>query len=123
LASLITALPLSLSCAFFHQADPSDISEAVIQGFLTIYVFYRDEVISLMPQPPTWRTRVSLLVWPLAFDPSSMGGPTGNICYRRHGSQVHLGTQAPSLWQSIDTSWGGYSCSNNFESSRRLSMQ
>jgi hypothetical protein len=59
-----------------------------------------------MPQPPTWRARVSLLVWPIAFDPSSMGGPTGNICYRRHGSQVHLGMQALPLRQSRDTSRG-----------------
>jgi hypothetical protein len=72
LAFLITALQLSLSCAFFHQADPSDISEALIQGFLTVYVFYRDEVVSLMPQPPTWRTRISLLVCPITFDPSGM---------------------------------------------------
>jgi hypothetical protein len=68
--------------------------------------FYRNEVVSLMPQPPTWRTRVSLLVWPIASDPSGMGGPTGNICYRRHGSQAHLGTQAPPLRQSRDTSGG-----------------
>jgi hypothetical protein len=41
--------------------------------------FYRDEVVSLMPQPPTWRTRISLLVWQIAFDLSCMGGPTGNL--------------------------------------------
>jgi hypothetical protein len=60
-----------------------------------------------MPQPPTWRTRVSLLVWPIAFDPSGMGGPTSNKCYRRHGSQAHFDTQAPPLRQSSDTSGGG----------------
>jgi hypothetical protein len=59
-----------------------------------------------MPQPPTWRTRVSLLVWRIAFDLSGMGGPTGNICYRQRGSQVHLGMQAPPLGQSRDTSRG-----------------
>jgi hypothetical protein len=59
-----------------------------------------------MPQPPNWRAWVFLFVWPIAFDPSSMGGPTGNICYRRHGSQVHLGTQAPPLQQSSDTRGG-----------------
>jgi hypothetical protein len=68
--------------------------------------FNKDEVVSLTPQPPTWRTRVPFLVWSIAFDPAGMGGPTGNICYRRHGSQVHLGTQAPPLRQSRDTSWG-----------------
>jgi hypothetical protein len=39
----------------------SDISEAVIRGVLTIYALYRDEVVSLMPQPLTWRARVSSL--------------------------------------------------------------
>jgi hypothetical protein len=34
-----------------NSLPTSDISEAVIQGFVTIYVFYRDEVVSLMPQP------------------------------------------------------------------------
>jgi hypothetical protein len=72
--------------------------------FLNGMFFYRNEVVSLMPQPPTWRTKVSLLVWPIAFDPSGMGGSTGNICYRRHGSQAHLGTP---LRQSRDTSGGG----------------
>jgi hypothetical protein len=44
-----------------------------------------------MPQPPIWRTRVFLLVWRIALDPSGMGGPTGNMCYRRHGSQIPAG--------------------------------
>jgi hypothetical protein len=84
----------------------NSLTPRLIQGFLTIYVFNRDEVLSLMPQTPNWRIRISLLVWPIAFDPSGMGGSTGNICYRRHGSQVHLGTQAPPLRQSRDTSRG-----------------
>jgi len=29
-------------------------------------------------QPPTWRTRVSLLVWPLPFDLCAKGDPTSN---------------------------------------------
>jgi hypothetical protein len=29
-------------------------------------------------QPPTWRTRVSLFVWLLPLDPSSLGGPTSS---------------------------------------------
>jgi hypothetical protein len=55
------------------------LPEAVIQGSLTTYVFYRVEVFGLIPQPPTWRNRVFLLVWLIAFDPSGMGGPTGNM--------------------------------------------
>jgi len=31
---------------------------------------------SLIHQPPTWRTRVSLLVWVITLDVSGMGGPT-----------------------------------------------
>jgi hypothetical protein len=57
---------------------------SVSQGCLTVYIFYRDEVVSLMPQPPICRTRVSLLFSRIAFDLFSiMGGPTGNISYRR----------------------------------------
>jgi hypothetical protein len=98
LASLITAFQISLSCAFFHQADPSDMSEAVIQDFLAVYVLLQGWGCRLMSQFPTWRTRVSVLVWRIAFNPSGMGGPTGNICYHRH---------APPLRQSRYTS-GGY---------------
>jgi hypothetical protein len=75
-----------------------------------------------MPQPPTWRARVSLLVWPIAFDPSGMGGPTGNICYRRHGSQVHLGTQAPPLRQSGDTSRGSVLGPENYPNQHALAV-
>jgi hypothetical protein len=92
--SYLTLKPF-VSLGLLDNSLTTILSEAAIQGFLTIYVFNRDEVVSLMPQPPTWRTRISLLAWPIAFDPSGMGGPTGNICYRWHGSQVHLGTQAP----------------------------
>jgi hypothetical protein len=31
-----------------------------------------------MPQPPTWRTRVSLFVWVITFDLSSMEGPASS---------------------------------------------
>jgi len=33
---------------------------------------------SLIHQPPTWRTRVSLFVWVITLDVSSMGGPTSS---------------------------------------------
>jgi hypothetical protein len=32
----------------------------------------------LHAQPPTWRTRVSLFVWIITFDLSSMGDPTSS---------------------------------------------
>lgn len=50
---------------------------------------------------------ISLFVWPVAFDTSGMRGPAGNICYRQHGSQVHLNTQTPPLRQSRDTTGKG----------------
>jgi hypothetical protein len=31
-----------------------------------------------LAQPPTWRSRVCLLVWIIPFDLSGMGGPTGS---------------------------------------------
>jgi hypothetical protein len=33
----------------------------------------------------------------LQMNDTFMGGPTGNISYCWHGSQVHLGMQAPPL--------------------------
>jgi hypothetical protein len=53
--------------------------------------------------PPTWRTRVSLLVWVTPLDLSGMGGPTSSIRYRQHSSRVHVTTQALPLRQSRDT--------------------
>ena len=57
-------------------------------------------------QPPTWRTRISLLVWVITLDLSGMGGPTISIHYRQHSSGVRMTTQAPPLHQSRDT-FGG----------------
>jgi hypothetical protein len=48
--------------------------------------FYEPEVVSLMPQPPTMKTRVSLFVWVMTFDLSSVGGTTSSLCYRRLNS-------------------------------------
>jgi hypothetical protein len=56
----------------------SDLSEAIITGFLTILLFYGDGVVSPMPQHPTWRTRVSLFVWVITFDLSGMGDPASS---------------------------------------------
>jgi hypothetical protein len=46
--------------------------------FRDTYIFLRWEVVSLSPNPPTWRTRVSLLVWIIPFDLSGMSGPTSS---------------------------------------------
>jgi hypothetical protein len=37
------------------------------------------QVVSLMPQPPTWRTSGLLFVWSLPFDLSGLGGPTRSL--------------------------------------------
>jgi hypothetical protein len=46
-------------------------------SFITWLVF---TVMGRQPlaQPPTWRTRVSRLVWIITFDLSVLGGPTGS---------------------------------------------
>jgi hypothetical protein len=51
--------------------------------------FLQGGVVSPTPNPPTWRTRVSLLVWHLSRNLSGMGGPTSSYA-------VHWCTQDPS---------------------------
>ena len=72
-------------------------------GFVTIFFFLQGEVVSLMPNPPTWRARVSLFVWVITLDLSGIGGPTSSIGYYQHSSRDHMTTQAPPLRQSRDT--------------------
>jgi hypothetical protein len=55
-----------------------DFYEVIIIGFLTILLFYGDGFVSPVPQPPTWRTRVSLFVWIITFDLSGMGDPASS---------------------------------------------
>jgi hypothetical protein len=59
-----------------YQAPPF---EAWFQVSRHLYSL-RWEVVSLSPnpQPPTWRTRVSLLVWIIPFVLSGKGGPTSS---------------------------------------------
>jgi hypothetical protein len=49
-----------------------------LADFLIILLFYGDGVVSPMPQPPTWRTRVSLFDWVITFDLSGMGDPASS---------------------------------------------
>jgi hypothetical protein len=51
---------------------------SIIIGFLTILLFYGDVVVSPMPQPPIWRTRVSLFVWVITLVLSGMGDPASS---------------------------------------------
>ena len=59
-----------------------------------------------MPNPPTWRARLSLFVWVITLDLSGTGGPTSSIRYYQHSSRDQIATQATPLLQSIDT-FGG----------------
>jgi len=38
--------------------------------------FMEVRLLASMPQPPNWRTRLSLSVWVVTFDLSGMGDPT-----------------------------------------------
>ena len=71
-------------------------------------IFLRGWVVSLTPNPPTWRTRVSLFVWVITLDLSGMWGPTSSICYYQHNSRDHMTTQAPPQRQSRDSFGGIY---------------
>jgi hypothetical protein len=53
-------------------------------------IFYG--VVLLASTQPTWRSRVSLLVWVVTLDVSGMGGPTSSIRYCQHNSRDHLTT-------------------------------
>jgi hypothetical protein len=46
----------------------------IVKSFSTVKAFYGVEPSTL--HPPTWRARVSLFVWIIAFDLSGMGDPT-----------------------------------------------
>ena len=68
------------------------LASSFFLGFLTL--FYG---VGVYPhaQPPTWRTRVSLLVWVIILDLSGVGGHTSSISYRQHSPRDHVTTQAP----------------------------
>jgi hypothetical protein len=48
-----------------------------IPGFETV-IFFMVRGSQPLAQPPTWRTRVSLLVWIIPFNLSGMDGPTSS---------------------------------------------
>jgi hypothetical protein len=61
--------------------------------------FLRDGGRQPHAQPPTWRTRVSLLVWHLSRNLSGMG-PYQQLCCRRHSFRVHWYTSPLTQQQS-----------------------
>jgi hypothetical protein len=57
-----------------NQAPPF---RGLIPGFET-FIFFTMRGRQPLAQPPTWRARVSLLVWVIPFDLSGMGAPTSS---------------------------------------------
>jgi hypothetical protein len=72
----------------------------LISGFES-FVFFTVRGRQPLAQPPTWRTRVSLLAWINPFDLSGLGDPTSS-----YATAGHLTPQAPPLRQSRDTIGG-----------------
>jgi hypothetical protein len=66
--------PYSLPNVVFHSVE---VSEAWFQVSRHLY-FFTVRGRQPLAQPPTWRARVSLLVWVISFDLSGMGGPTSS---------------------------------------------
>jgi hypothetical protein len=64
--------------------------QGLIPGFETL-IFFTVRGHQTLAQSPTWRTRVSLLVWIIPFDLSCMGGPTSSYLTTAY-SQGHLTT-------------------------------
>jgi hypothetical protein len=78
------------------------VSRGNISHVFCNIIFYRVGLLASR-QPPTWRTRVSLLVWVITLDLSGMGDPNSSPHYCQHSSRNLLTTQAPPLRQSRDT--------------------
>ena len=95
-------LVISVYPVFFPPSSFNLSSFFLCSTFVTI-IFLLGGVVSPLPNPPTWRTWVSLFVWVITFDLSGRGGPTSSICYCQHSSQDHVTTQATPLHQSMDT--------------------
>jgi hypothetical protein len=86
-----TAILISSSSSMAQQPDigpwpplSSPSIRGLIPGFETL-TFFTVRGRQPLAQPPTWRTRVSLLVWIIAFGLSGMGGTissyaTAGIC-------------------------------------------
>jgi hypothetical protein len=60
-------------------------------GFMTAN-FYR---VGSSAPPPTWRARVSLLVWHLLWNLSGMGGPTSNYAAAGTASELNGAHKPP----------------------------
>jgi hypothetical protein len=76
-----------------------------IPGFETLIIFAGTGRQPLA-QPATWRTRVSLLVWIIPFDVSSMGGPTSSYATAGLALRV-IWPHKPHHYVKVETPSGG----------------
>jgi hypothetical protein len=72
----------------------------IVELWLPLFVrfceeFLQGRVVSPTPNPPTWRTRVSLLVWHLPRNLSGMGGPTSSYAAASIAFEI-IGAHKPS---------------------------
>jgi hypothetical protein len=74
--------------------------------FLNKIIFYRMGLLA-PSQPPSWRTRVSLLVWTLPFDLTSMGDPDGSLTTTGIAVWVRV-AHKPHHHNKVETPLGGY---------------
>jgi hypothetical protein len=74
----------------YGRHNPSRIlaSSSVAQPhlFRSVQTFKISMWLSCQPHagPPTWRTRLSLFVWAMSFDPSFTPGPTSRYTFQDH---------------------------------------
>jgi hypothetical protein len=77
----------------------------LIPGFET-FVFFTVRGRQPLAQPPTWRTRVSLLVWIIPFDLSGMGGSTSSYATAGIALRV-IWPCKPHHYVKVETPSGG----------------
>jgi hypothetical protein len=74
-------------------------------------LFLQDWVVNPMPnpQPPTWRTRVSLLVWNITLDLSGLGDPASSYATTGIALEI-IGECKPHLHDKVETPPGDWYC-------------
>jgi hypothetical protein len=79
------------------------------RGFCSGTIFYESEIASLTSQPPTWRTRVFLLVCLLPLDQSGLGDPASSNATAGIDLGVK-GVHKPSHHNKVGTPSRGMTC-------------
>jgi hypothetical protein len=71
-----------------------------------ILIFFTVRSRQPLAQPPTWRTRLSVLVWIIPFDLSGMGGPTSSYATAGIALRVIWPHKAHHYVKVETPSWG-----------------